>query len=381
MSGAPEKGWAVRGWCPDAWRPMMSGDGLLVRVKPRLGLFSREQVLALCDAATAWGNGLVDVTRRANLQIRGVRGGNWPALLEHLVAQGLVDDDPAAERRRNILVAPDWRAGDDSHRIASELLGRLEELPELPGKTGFVVDAGASRILADEPGDFRIERGETGSLILRAEGRTHGVEVGRGKEVDGLISLARWFLESGGPDAGRMVRHRAELPAGLAGSRTPARSVAPIGPGTHALGAAYGVPFGRADARVLAGAARSAPTLRITPWRVLLLEDARPAHIEGLIDNPTGPLLRTDACPGAPDCSQATVETRELARRLAPQIAGHLHVSGCEKGCARSRPADVTVTGDGGRYDLVCDGSLLLSALSTAELLAHFERRTDVACL
>ena len=27
----------VRGWCPNAWRPMAAGDGLLVRVRPRLG--------------------------------------------------------------------------------------------------------------------------------------------------------------------------------------------------------------------------------------------------------------------------------------------------------------------------------------------------------
>ena len=44
-------GFAVKGWCPDAWHPMISGDGLLVRVKPRLGRLTREQALALCDAA------------------------------------------------------------------------------------------------------------------------------------------------------------------------------------------------------------------------------------------------------------------------------------------------------------------------------------------
>jgi len=374
MSDATARDWAVRGWCPDVWRPMMSGDGLLVRVKPKLGRLTRQQVLALCDAAGTWGNGLVDMTRRANLQIRGVAEAGWPAVLERLIAQGLVDADAAIEARRNVLVAPDWRVGDNSHRIVSELLVRLRELPELPGKTGFVVDAGPVRMLAAEPGDFRIERGEAGGLILRAEGRPCGVGVSPDREVDGLIALARWFAESGGASAGRMARHQAELPAGLAGTCLPAPSAAPITPGTHALGAAYGTPFGRVDVRTLALA--SAPALRITPWRVLLFEDTTLAPIDGLVDNPADPLLRVDACPGAPDCVQATVETRDLARRLAPSIAVHLHVSGCEKACARSRPADVTLTGRAGLYDLALNAEAgsppIRSALTGAELLAHF---------
>lgn len=374
MSGAAARDWAVRGWCPDAWRPMMSGDGLLVRVKPKLARLTRQQVLALCEAAGTWGNGLVDMTRRANLQIRGVAEAGWPALLQRLIAQGLVDADAAIEARRNVLVAPDWRVGDDSHRIVSELLVRLREFPELPGKTGFVVDAGPVRMLAAEPGDFRIERGEAGGLILRAQGRRCGVAVSRDREVDGLIALARWFAESGGVSAGRMERHRAELPSKLAGTCQPAPSAAPIMPGTHALGAAYGMPFGQVDVRTLVAA--SAPALRITPWRVLLFEDTTLACVNGLINNPADPLLRVDACPGAPDCVQATVETRDLARRLAPSIAGHLHVSGCEKACARARPADVTLTGRAGRYDLALNAEPgsppIRSALTGAELLAHF---------
>ena len=72
----------VKGWCPDAWRPMMAGDGLLVRVKPRLGCLTRAQVLGLCDAAVAHGNALIDITARANLQLRGVRETGWQTLLD-----------------------------------------------------------------------------------------------------------------------------------------------------------------------------------------------------------------------------------------------------------------------------------------------------------
>ncbi|MGC5254516.1 hypothetical protein, partial [Escherichia coli] len=83
--------------------------------------------------------------------------------------------------------------------------------------------------------------------ILRGDGRSCGVAVRAGREVDGLIALARWFAASGGARAGRMARHGAELPGNLTGDELPARCAAPTVPGAHALGAAYGVPFGRVD--------------------------------------------------------------------------------------------------------------------------------------
>lgn len=371
-------GFLVKGWCPDAWRPMMAGDGLLVRIKPRLGRLTREQVLGLCDAAMAHGNGLIDMTRRANLQIRGVRENDWQALLGRLLALNLVNADPVIEMRCNILVAPDWRTGDDSHRIASELQERLGELPNLPGKVGFVIDAGQTSALCGEAGDFRIERGEEGGLILRADGRPAGVAVAAGKEADALIALANWFAVSGGADAGRMARHRIALPDWADGDILPVPSAASIAPGMHDLGMAYGLPFGRVEAPILAGMMETPPAgaVRITPWRVLLLEGAPAVRLEGLLGDPADPLLLAEACPGAPYCPQATVETRDLAKRLAPHVGGRLHVSGCAKGCAHPRAADVTLTGRDGLFDLCLNapaGALALrSALGPAEILAQF---------
>ncbi|GGB91474.1 precorrin-3B synthase [Novosphingobium endophyticum] len=373
MNGA-----TVRGWCPDAWHPMMAGDGLLVRVKPRLGRLTREQVLGLCDTAMAHGNGLIDMTSRANLQIRGVRENGWRSLLDRLLALDLLDANPAIEKRRNILVAPDWRVGDDTHRIAGELLTRLGELPDLPGKAGFVIDAGQACVLRDEAGDFRVERCEDGGLILRADGRRAGAAIEAGKEVEALIALAHWFAASGGADAGRMSRHEIDLPDLFEGDILPAPSAACISPGRHDLGMAHGLPFGRVEARVLVEIIEtsSAKAARITPWRVLLLEGAPPVSAEGLLSDPADPLLHVDACPGAPGCPQASVETRDLARRLAPHIDGRLHVSGCAKGCARLRAADVTLTGRDGLFDLSrnapAGAHAVCSALSPAELLAHF---------
>ncbi|RSV37406.1 cobalamin biosynthesis protein CobG [Sphingomonas sp. ABOLE] len=369
-------GFQVRGWCPDAWRPMAAGDGLLVRVKPRLARLTRSQVLGLCDAALTLGNGLIDLTSRGNLQIRGVTEARWLPLVERLIALDLVDADPAREKRRNLLVAPDWQAGDDTHRIAGDLLAALDTLPDLPGKMGVVVDAGPVPLLADAPGDFRIERGVEGPLLLRAAGRANGAPVAAGDAADALVRLAHWFIDTGGTAAGRMARHVAPLPDWASDRIAPAAPANPIAPGLHPLGASLGVPFGQVDARVLADACAAwAAGVRITPWRSLLVEGAG-LREAAFITDPTDPLLRTDACVGAPACPQASVETRALARQLAPLVSGRLHVSGCAKGCALAQAADVVATGRDGRFDLAFDAragaSSTHAGLSPGALLTLF---------
>ena len=339
-------GFAVKGWCPDAWRPMAAGDGLLVRVRPPLGRLTRAQAIGLCEAAIRYGNGQIDATNRANLQIRGVGEQDWWSLVETLLGLGLIDPDPDLEARAAMLVAPDWRAGDDTHHIAAAFRARLGELPSLPGKVGFAIDAGRVPVLRDAPADFRIERDVGGALLVRAEGRERGRAVTRETAADALIALAAWFVESGGAAVGRMARHDASLP--WPGVAKPARSGARIDAGAHPLGAAVALAFGRIEAAALCARVEARPIagIRVMPWRMLLLEGGAPeAAAEAVLPD-------ADACVGAPACPQASVATRDLARRLAPHVEGSLHVSGCAKGCARAADADVVLTGRDGRFDL-----------------------------
>ena len=64
------KAFAIKGWCPTALRPMLSGDGLVVRIRPRGGRLSAAQALGIADLATRHGNGLIDLTGRANVFAR-----------------------------------------------------------------------------------------------------------------------------------------------------------------------------------------------------------------------------------------------------------------------------------------------------------------------
>src|SRR5260221_9876702 len=95
---------AIKGWCPSAYRPMQSGDGLVVRIRPRGGRLSAVQASSIADLAQRHGNGLIDLTRRANLQIRGVRAPSHEALLDALMRLCFVDADEDTEARRSVVV-------------------------------------------------------------------------------------------------------------------------------------------------------------------------------------------------------------------------------------------------------------------------------------
>ena len=90
-----------RGWCPDVLHPMPTGDGLLVRLHPPLGRLTAGQLQAIATTARTCGNGLLDISSRGNLQIRGVFAHSHPALVEQLAAAGL-----AGPEQRRTIVSP-----------------------------------------------------------------------------------------------------------------------------------------------------------------------------------------------------------------------------------------------------------------------------------
>ena len=102
---------AIKGWCPGALRPMLSGDGLVVRVRPRGGRLTPAQAAASPSSRQRHGNGLIDLTARANLQMRGVTEPSHPPLIDGLAGLAWSTRDPQAEARRNILVTPFWARG------------------------------------------------------------------------------------------------------------------------------------------------------------------------------------------------------------------------------------------------------------------------------
>ncbi len=391
MNEAASQTPAIFGWCPGALRPMLSGDGLVMRVRPRGGRLSQTEATDVARLALAHGNGLIDVSARANLQIRGVSEQSYRPLLDGLSALGLVDATPDAEAQRNIVIAPFWQAGDGTEDLAADLAAALAcvDAPRLPGKFGFAIDCGPVPVLQSVSADIRLERDGDGGLICRADGAAVGKSVSAATAVSAAMELAAWFIAAGGvrDGRGRMARH-------LAGGATPPDAFlqAPMQtgvgvrpkPGAVTAGFLVGLEFGQMRAETLAALAHLG-AIRMTPWRLLLAENMRVApKLSGLIVEPDNPLLRVVACTGAPGCLQAYQPTRDLARNLARSLAtlvafgmsdrAVLHVSGCAKGCAHPGKAAITLTAEGGGFALVRDGCAadvpILRGLSAADLLA-----------
>ena len=317
----------VKGWCPGALRPMESGDGLLVRVRPWCGAFTLEQAAGLAEVAGRLGNGHIDLTRRANLQIRGLREEGMAALHEALDRLKLLDPDARTEAARNIMVGP--LAGPAVRALAAELSRALPL--DLPPKFGWLVDGAPFTIVG--------ERSDIALCVTDA-----GVAVRRGVRWLGVTSRAQAVAIAQG--ATPLFAPLDEVP--VAGPRPPG----------------IAAPFGRLEAGQLrdlvALAAHSgASEMRLSPWRALYFDaDVAGAEALGLIVDADDPLLRISACPGAPACRSSSVDTRRDAMRLAARgFSGTVHVSGCAKGCARSAPADLVLIGDNGRYGVVHNGT------------------------
>lgn len=349
----------IKGWCPGAHRPMMAADGLVVRVRPPLGRVTPAQALGLADLAETFGTGFVELTSRANIQIRGVS--DHALVLERLAALGLLDDDPKFEARRNVICDP-FRHAQDAGLVAALVEGlRAEEFAALPGKFGFVIDSGPARRLAQVSGDIRLEGAENG-LMLRADGQSFGLTVKRAEAVLLALDLARWFLASGGvgPDRrGRLRRHLTEtpLPVQFQGRTHPLPEAPAITPGAHGALTLVAGAFGQLATCDLRTLAQTERTLLTTPWRMIALEGPAPDLSPDAITDPRDPRLKVRACTGAPGCPQATVETRKLAASLAPLVEGALHVSGCAKGCAHPGTEALTLVGRDGCFDLVRAGT------------------------
>ncbi|MHB8884855.1 MAG: precorrin-3B synthase [Methylovirgula sp.] len=386
-----------KGWCPGALRPMESGDGLIVRLRIMGGALRPDLARALAACAIDYGNGLIDLSGRANLQLRGVTQATLPALQARLDALGLLDIDPNVEAVRNILASPLAGIDPSAVRDIGSSIHALDErlrgdtwLHQLSPKFLFLIDDGGCFPLpsgsadiaflarADQPAPFfevRLAGKRAGSCVigdLSATGARLAYVFLKLRRADETIRRMADLTARIGTDAITQAAGLTDMPNAAEDSR----NVAPRLLGTHALGAhtalGLGIPFGRLDAQALHRLADAAGAvdgeLRLSPWRAIFLvakqihpDLAARMHDAGFILDEEAPIRAVAACSGKPACLHGATASQMDAARLAPlarNLAASgiaLHVSACAKGCAHPRPAPVTLIGRDGAYDLVLD--------------------------
>lgn len=275
-----------KGWCPGVYRPMDVEDGLLVRLRPHLSRLTAAQASHICHLADTCGNGLIELTNRGNLQIRGVRHDTHSRLLDGFRDLGLLDRDAETEMRRSIVVDPFWRPGDATETVANALVDRLHDLPVLPAKFGFVIDLGLTPMLQDVSGDIRIEYAG-GDLIVRADRAANGRVVTVETCLDATIELSHWFAARKSEERRRMAHVVAleDLPTAWR-ERSPRPQSEVPQPGPAPCGHLVELPATPFPAHHLADviAAHDAPALRLTPWRMVVFEE--PGHARGDAETP-----------------------------------------------------------------------------------------------
>lgn len=402
--------------CPGLLRIAAARDGGICRIKLPGGRLTARQARAIAAAAGACAGSVLDVTNRANLQVRGVRAGCEDALIERLLAAGLGAASSGGDDVRNLMQSPaaghDPQALADTRPLAARLLARLEHEPRwhaLSPKFAMQLDGGEALAMLDHPHDLwlaalpgedapRYAFGLAGCPPQRPEDVPALASIPAAQAAELVFAVLELFLDYATPEQARMRQLLESLPAtrllarlrerhpqlalrqdaGLAAwRRAPAAPLLRFGVqaqrevGLRRVGAQ--AVLGRLDAAQLAALAglserHGDATLRLTPWQGVLLPnvpaDAAAAlaadlqHL-GLLTDPAAPLARLVACTGQSGCARALAETKADARALAGLLpAGAdlpgVHLSGCPRSCASAQVAPYTLLATApGRYRLL----------------------------
>jgi precorrin-3B synthase len=394
-----------RGTCPGLADPLPTGDGLLARLAVARAI-PLDVFAALCAAAQAHGNGVLEITSRGSFQVRGLAERSAPAFAAAVDAIEIADS-AGGRVLANPLAGLDPQEIFDVTGLAGRLRGLLIEsglAAKLAPKVSVIVDGGGAIHLDAIPCDIRLRAAATSEGIRfdagLASDRANGTplaSIAPENAAEIVLELLRAIAEHGSTARARDLLAPTSLNAAEAKcSSSPAQ---PIGThrlrdGTTAIG--VGLPFGHSDAEMFTklieqARATGATSARPAPSRVLLLIGVLPTHASlltatverlGFITKPDDPRRRVVACAGAPACATAEIPTRAFAPRIAAaaQIGSQttIHVSGCAKGCAHPAPADLTIVGMGGRCGIVSNGRAQdapAEVVAAGDLLDHIARR------
>jgi precorrin-3B synthase len=358
------------------------------------GAISPSNFIALCAAARAHGNGIIEITRRGSVQVRGLTSQSVPLFASQVAALDVGEDcgiaviaDTLVDDREAII---DANAAVFAVRAAIEAAGFA-----LAPKVAVVIDSGGRLHLDALSADVRLRafgppQAPRWQVALGGDAcsaQTLGA-IAPDRAVSTVVRLLATIAAHGRTArASDVLRHEGLAPFRAAVGEDlyaapllPARAPAdPVGAhwsrdGRLALGIAPA--FGQASARLLAelaraGADRGLHGLCAAPGRALLLRGldqggavalGAAAERLGFIVRSNDPRRRIAACPGKPACASGRIAARvlagELARRLPASAQGiDVHISGCAKGCAHPASAAVTVVGSERGCGIVEHGS------------------------
>ena len=362
--------------CPGVLTLHAAEDGGLARVRLPGGRVSASQLAAIALAARL-GSGIVELTSRANLQIRGLPEEAAEPVAGLLADAGLL---PSSQHElvRNVLASPLGGRHPAALAATDAIVSKLDRelcsdavFADLPGRFLFAVDDGSGLALGARAD---VELAAEGAAVFRLclAGAATSIVVPAERAATAALNAARAFVDlaarsderpwriaevAGGPSAiaellgSRIVA--AEPHASL--TLSPGRIVQ--NDGRVAVTALP--PLARLDPGSLESlrslAARGGGELRLSPWRTLTLRDveaadaeplARALELAGLVLSPDSGWTGLSACAGVGACSKALLDVRAAASRRAAVRDGaspREHWSACQRRCGQPRDAGLSI--------------------------------------
>ena len=341
---------------------MESGDGWLARVRTPGGVIGSDQLRAVADASILAGSGLVDITSRANLQLRGCRGDELDELAVRLTAAGLSSGDAVTDQAKAVVDSPfaepgRWERFSDAIRAGVSMAAGVGGLP---AKFSVVINLDPDWPMHDLDADAVV--GPDGVVLRRSAGRV---------ATDGSLDTARQVVASIASWCARTGERSDLLPADVAErsaldvrAADPVRAVEHVGvhdsPPPIVLGVArretafVTAPLlGRCDGAALRRVADLADEhralIRLTNQRsvAFLSGDDKAMGFGALghqlaalgwLTERNAPVANVSACVGSAGCSAGRIDTSRFAHVVASTHGGgRVHISACEKGCGAPR--------------------------------------------
>ncbi|MFN9169689.1 MAG: precorrin-3B synthase [Dolichospermum sp.] len=384
--------------CPGLFYNTLAQDGFLCRLRIPGGMINPQQFEAIADISDHYGGGYIDITNRANIQIREIKQEINIQVLEKLQALGLASTNASVDHIRNIMTSP--TAGIDTQELIDtrplvkaweKYITAHSHLSQLSAKFSVCFDGGGKISVKDRPNDIILaaevinsnihwrlylsygEKGEpakeTGILlkpvetiaVLAALAETYLKHIDiknsrkpRLREIINHITIEKYLhqvkekldpntfnLEKTSLCASASVREK-----NLIGIHSQKQS------GLYYIGIV--LPLGRLETYQIRGLANLAKrygddNIRLTPWQNLILSDIPQNQIIevekeitnlGLNYSPTDIKSFLVACSGKRGCAAAATETKDDALDLAKYLE-NLMILDCSvnihfSGCSKS---------------------------------------------
>lgn len=395
--------------CPGLFYGSSAQDGILSRMRIPGGILSTVQCFAIADLIDQYAASYVQVTNRANLQIRGLAQNINPDVFCHLQELGigarLLEVDPI----RNIMISP--TAGIDPQQLLDtrpmvqaldDYLQSHPELAALSPKFSVGFDGGELVSICFRRNDLTLvaqpSQDSTYSfrLYLNLDGKNSfdtGVVISSNylsvlaaliqvyleycsihPQVDGRKPRLRHLLTDWGVDD-YLIRVESYLgfpwQRVIADTAQNGQNCKHLGihqqrqPGFSYIGIA--LPLGHMASwqlRELANLAQiyGSGTLRLTPWQNLLMSDLPDFKLPELQQCLAKLGFHWDAnrldsslvaCAGSQGCAKAVSDTQSQGLALISYLTQclqldqpiNIHISGCEKSCAQHHQSDIALVG------------------------------------